>query len=75
MDAQDQLFRGALVGVTFHAHRVRREGWTLLVTRTWEFERKGALDNERYTGLTRGELLDVLDALRELLGVGSEFGA
>jgi hypothetical protein len=69
-----QLPIGDLIGVTFTAFRVRREGWTLVVRRNWEWAPAGAPDEERYSALARGELLDVLDALRDQLGVGSEYG-
>jgi hypothetical protein len=71
--ADGQLPIGTLVGVTFTAFRVRREGWTLVVRRNWEWAPAGAPDEEKYDRLTRGEMLDVLDQLRDQLDLGTEF--
>lgn len=64
-----QLISGDLVGVNLVTWRVPREGWSLRVIKTYEYEAPGAPTQELYDRLSRGELLDVLDAIRAELDI------
>lgn len=70
---QESMFSGDLIGVTFQCWLVPHDGWCLRVTRTYEYQAPGALQSEKYDRLSRGELLDVLDAVRAALDVGLEY--
>lgn len=69
----EQLFRGDLVGVTWTCFRVKREGFTVTVVRYWEHAPQGAQDVERYSRLTRGECVQLLDDLRLQFNAGTEY--
>lgn len=71
--ADEPLLLGPLVAVHWTTWLVRREGWSLLERRTYEFSPGGAPTETKYDRLTRGELLDLLDTLRQELDVGTEF--
>lgn len=72
MEAEQPLFMGELVGVSLQGVLIPRVGWTVTVRRTWEYSRPGAPEVEHYDRLTRGEMLDVVDALRSQLDFGTE---
>lgn len=68
----ERLF-GELMAVSLAAVHVERNGWNLTVRRTWDWSKPGAPETEIYEHLTRGELLDVLDAIRAQLELGTEY--
>lgn len=68
-----ELYSDELVSVQFSAVHVPREGWNLSVRRMWTWSKPGAPEVEVYSRLTRGELLDVLDVIREQCSTGTEF--
>jgi hypothetical protein len=70
---EQQLFSGDLVGAHLSVWWRRRKGWSVRVIRTYEYMGAGAAPSELYEELSRGELLDVLDALREQLSIGPEY--
>ena len=63
----EKLFSGDLIAVNLVTWRVPREGWCLRVIRTYEYSLPGAPVNELYDHLSRGELLSILDSIREQL--------
>jgi len=69
----EQHLFGELLGVSFQAVSVPGKGWNLVVRRTWDWSAKGAPEVEQYDRLSRGELLDVMDALRDQLDLGTEY--
>lgn len=71
--ADERPLFGVLVAVSFQAVRVPRQGWNLVVRRTWDWSAQGAPEVDSYDRLTRGELLSLLDTLRAELDVGTEF--
>lgn len=64
-----QLFSGDLTGATLVAWHVPGQGWALRQTLTYEYMGAEGPDQVLYDSLTLEELQDVLDALRERLGL------
>jgi len=62
-----------ITGVTIQAWQTRHHGWTAHVRYTYEFAPASAPGGEAYTDLSRGELLDLLDAVKESLEAGTEY--
>lgn len=73
MQEAPSLFSGDLIGVNLVTWHTPRCGWSLRVQYHYEYAPAGAPTSELYNNLGRGELLDVLDALREELGTGTEY--
>lgn len=69
----DQLFSGDLIGVTIVTWYVPRKGWCLRLTETYEYMGIGGPKQTLYDELSRGELLDVLEAVRSQLSIGTEY--
>jgi hypothetical protein len=69
----EQPMFGTLVAASFVVVHIPRQGWNVTVRRTWDWSKPGAPEVEYYDRLSRGEMLDVLLALRELLDVGTEY--
>jgi len=70
----EQLISGDLVAANIVVWLVPGEGWSLRLMRTYEYSVGGAPEPELYNRLSRGELLDVWDAIREELDLPlSEF--
>lgn len=62
-----------ITGVSFNGWQTRHHGWTVQVRYTYEFAPASAPGGELYTDLTRGELLDLLEAIKGSLELGTEF--
>lgn len=69
----DQLFSGDLIGVTIVTWYVPRRGWCLRLTETFEYMGVSGPRQTLYDSMSRGELLEVLLAVRENLSIGTEY--
>ncbi len=69
----DALVSDELVAVQLSVVHVRHAGWNVSVRRMWSWSKPGAPEVEVYDRLTRGELLDVLDAIRAQCDIGAEY--